>query len=50
VENGVATVPGGPFFPDGRGLDNLRLSFSQVDEALLDEGIERLAAVVSRRA
>jgi 2-aminoadipate transaminase len=46
VEHGVGIVPGSPFFPDGRGGDNVRLSFSLVDEALIDDGIERLAALV----
>ena len=46
VERGVAVVPGSLFFPDGRGGDNVRLSFSLVDEALIDEGIERLASLV----
>jgi DNA-binding transcriptional MocR family regulator len=35
------------FYADGRGGDNVRLSFSQVDESLIDEGIERLASLVS---
>jgi 2-aminoadipate transaminase len=47
VERGVGVVPGSPFFPDGRGGDNLRLAFSLVDEALIDDGIERLAALVT---
>jgi 2-aminoadipate transaminase len=47
-ERGVGIVPGSLFFPDGRGGDNLRLSFSLVDEALIDDGIERLASLVSR--
>jgi 2-aminoadipate transaminase len=47
VEQGVAIVPGGPFFPDGRGTDNVRLSFSRVDDERIDEGIERLAALVA---
>jgi 2-aminoadipate transaminase len=47
VERGVGIVPGAPFFPDGRGGDNVRLSFSLVDEAQIDDGIERLAALVS---
>ena len=45
VEVGVGIVPGSPFFPDGRGRDNVRLSFSLVDEALIETGIERLAAL-----
>ncbi len=46
VEQGVGIVPGSPFFPDGRGTDNVRLSFSMVDEELIDDGIERLASLV----
>jgi 2-aminoadipate transaminase len=46
-ERGVGIVPGSLFFPDGRGRDNVRLSFSMVDEALIADGIERLAALVS---
>ena len=38
VERGVGIVPGSLFFPDGRGGDNVRLSFSMVDEALIDDG------------
>lgn len=46
VERGVAIVPGSLFFPDDRGGSNVRLSFSLVDEAVIDEGIERLALLV----
>jgi len=48
AERGVGLVPGTLFYPDGRGAENVRLSFSMVDETLIDEGIERLAALVSR--
>ena len=48
VESGVGIVPGSLFYPDGRGGKNVRLSFSMVDESLIDEGIERLASLVSR--
>ena len=34
------------FFADGRGAENVRLSFSLVDETLIDDGIERLASLV----
>jgi 2-aminoadipate transaminase len=44
---GVAVVPGIPFFPDGRGGANVRLSFSKVEDELIDEGIGRLAALVA---
>jgi 2-aminoadipate transaminase len=46
ADRGVGIVPGLPFFPDGRGGDNVRLSFSMVDEAQIDDGVERLAALV----
>ncbi len=46
VEQGVGIVPGALFFPDGRGGDNVRLSFSMVDEEQVDQGIERLASLV----
>ena len=47
VERGVGIVPGLLFFPDGRGDDTVRLSFSLVDEARIDDGIERLASLVT---
>jgi 2-aminoadipate transaminase len=43
---GVAVVPGVPFFPDGRGTDNLRISFSRVEDELIDDGVERLARAI----
>jgi 2-aminoadipate transaminase len=46
AEHGVAVVPGSLFYADGSGGENVRLSFSQVDESLIDEGVERLAALV----
>jgi 2-aminoadipate transaminase len=45
--NGVAVVPGGPFFPDGRGTNNLRISFSRVDDELIEAGVATLAALVN---
>lgn len=47
VERRVAIVPGSLFFSDGRGRENARLSFSLVDEAVIDDGIERLASLMS---
>jgi 2-aminoadipate transaminase len=47
VEQGVGIVPGTLFFPDGRGADTVRLSFSLVDEKQIDVGIERLASLVT---
>ena len=46
VEQGVAAVPGKPFFTDERGADTMRLSFSMVDEEKIDEGIARLGALL----
>jgi 2-aminoadipate transaminase len=46
VERGVGIVPGTLFFPDGRGADTVRLSFSMVDVAQIDDGIERLASLL----
>src|SRR5436309_1626391 len=43
VDRGVAIVPGSLFFADGSGGNNVRLSFSLVEEAKIDDGIERLA-------
>ena len=45
---GVAIVPGLPFFPDGRGRRNVRLSFSRVRDEEIEEGIARLASLVSQ--
>ena len=46
AERGVGIVPGTLFFPDGRGADTVRLSFSMVGEPQIDDGIERLAGLV----
>ena len=46
VKQGVGIVPGAVFFPDGRGISNARISFSLVKEADIDEGIDRLAALL----
>ena len=46
AEAGVGVVPGTLFYPDGRGTEAVRLSFSMVREEQIDEGIERLASLV----
>ena len=46
VEQGVGIVPGTLFFPDGRGADTVRLSFSLVDEGQIDDGIQRLGSLL----
>lgn len=43
---GVAYVPGAPFYPDGRGRAELRLSFSRVADEQITEGVRRLGAVL----
>lgn len=47
LDQNVAFMPGEPFFsePDQH-LGSLRLNFSHIDPARLDEGLKRLAAVV----
>ena len=50
AERGVGIVPGTLFFPDGRGADTVRLSFSIVAEPQIDDGIERLAALLATSA
>jgi DNA-binding transcriptional MocR family regulator len=40
-------VPGSLFYADGRGANNVRLSFSLVDETQIDDGIERLASLLN---
>ncbi len=50
AERGVGIVPGTLFFPDGRGADTVRLSFSMVGEAQIDDGIERFAALLPASA
>ena len=49
VEQRVAFVPGVCFHPDGSGLNTMRLNFSNASEAMIEEGIARLAAVVLGR-
>lgn len=44
---GVAVVPGGPFYPDGRGTASLRISFSRVEDELIEDGVERMARIVT---
>ena len=41
---GVTFVPGEPFYGDGLGRHELRLCFSAVPPARIEEGVRRLAA------
>jgi 2-aminoadipate transaminase len=45
----VAFVPGSAFYTDGRGLNTMRLNFSNAEPELLREGIRRLARAIARR-
>ena len=47
AEAGVGITPGALFYSDGSGVENVRLSFSMVDEARIDDGVERLAGLVA---
>ena len=46
-ERGVGIVPGTLFFADGRGADAVRLAFSMIGEEQIDDGIERLASLIT---
>ena len=50
VKEGVAVLPGVPFYADGGGEDTIRLNFSAAGEEEIAEGIHRLARVVRRLA
>jgi len=45
VANGVAYIPGGPFFVDGSGANTMRLTFAKESDERIREGVERLARV-----
>ena len=46
VEKKVAFVPGTVFYPDGTGLNTLRLNFSNAKPEMITEGIRRLGRVL----
>ena len=48
LERKVTFVPGQAFFADGSGTNTLRLNFSNADEAVIDEGMNRLAQVYAQ--
>ncbi|KAF5087482.1 2-aminoadipate transaminase [anaerobic digester metagenome] len=50
VREGVAVLPGVPFYVGGGGEDTIRLNFSAAGEEEIVEGIHRLARVVRRLA
>jgi 2-aminoadipate transaminase len=45
VANGVAYIPGGPFFVDGSGANTMRLTFAKESDDRIREGMSRLAKV-----
>ena len=49
LEEKVAFVPGGPFFPTGGGAETLRLNFSYCTPQRIAEGIARLGRVLKRQ-
>ncbi|HQD26672.1 MULTISPECIES: PLP-dependent aminotransferase family protein [Methanoculleus] len=48
IKEGVAVLPGVPFYVDGGGEDTIRLNFSAACEEEIVEGMHRLARVVRR--
>jgi len=49
VAEKVAYVPGSPFFTDGGGHNYLRLNFSNSTCPQIEEGIERMARLLSSK-
>lgn len=47
VANKVAYVPGDSFFPEGGIMNTMRLNFSNMDLAQIEEGMKRLGAILS---
>ena len=45
IENGVAYVPGQPFFVDGGGANTLRLAYSKESTDAIADGVERMCRV-----
>jgi 2-aminoadipate transaminase len=48
VKEGVAVLPGIPFYVDGGGEDTIRLNFSNASPEGIKEGVARLARVMKR--
>ncbi len=46
LDEGVAYVPGGPFFPAGGGEETMRLNFVSPPLSDIDEGVTRLARAI----
>ena len=50
VAEGVAYIPGGPFFVDGSGANTMRLTFAKEDIPTIQEGVKRLARAVKSQS
>lgn len=48
IADGVAYVPGQPFFVDGSGANTIRLAYSKESPAAIADGIERMCRVIGR--
>jgi 2-aminoadipate transaminase len=46
VAEGVAYIPGGPFFVDGSGRNTMRLTFAKESDERIREGVRRLAGAI----
>ncbi len=49
IEQKVAFVPGGPFYPTGGGHNTMRLNFSYSNPEKIREGIARLGKVIGEK-
>lgn len=49
IEQKVAFVPGGPFYPNGGGHNTMRLNFSNANPEKIQEGIARLGKVIREK-
>jgi 2-aminoadipate transaminase len=47
IKQGVAVLPGLPFYVDGGGSDTIRMNFSAAPEEQIKDGMVRLARVIT---
>ena len=47
IKQGVAVLPGLPFYIDGGGTDTIRMNFTTASEERIQEGMDRLARVIA---
>jgi 2-aminoadipate transaminase len=48
IEHNVAFVPGQEFFPDGAGMNTMRMNFSNASPENIEEGIKRMGEVLKK--